>query len=65
MPDTPTPRTPKTVPERIASNLKGARKLAGPEFDQNPARVAFMLQEARILATLDVAAAARGDQEPS
>lgn len=43
--------------------MKRARKLSGPEFDENPEQVKFMLQEARILATLEVADALRGSPD--
>lgn len=47
--------------DRIQRAMKRARKLSGPDFDENPEQVGFMLEEARILATLEVAAALRGD----
>ena len=52
--------------ERINRDLKRARKAAGLDFDENPEQVKFMLEEARILATLEVADALRGgpDADP-
>jgi hypothetical protein len=48
--------------ERIERTIRRARKLAGPDFDDNREQVEFMIEEARILAILDVASALRGDQ---
>jgi hypothetical protein len=47
---------------RIDRAMKRARKLAGPEFEDNPEQTKFALEEARILAMLDVAEAIRADQ---
>jgi hypothetical protein len=49
--------------ERINRAIKRARKAAGPDFDENQDQVKFMLEEARILATLEVADALRGNQD--
>lgn len=43
--------------------LTRARKAAGQGFDENPEQVTFMLEEARILGLLEVAAAIRADQD--
>jgi hypothetical protein len=55
-----------TVPaprhDRIFRAMKRARKAAGPDFDENEEKVGFLIAEARILATLEVADALRGDQ---
>jgi hypothetical protein len=52
----------KPRPERIQRALTRARKAAGPDFAENPEQVAFLLDEARILATLEVADALRRNQ---
>jgi hypothetical protein len=54
---------PKRRRDRINRAMKRARKVAGPDFDENPDQVKFMLEEARILATLEVADAVRADQD--
>jgi hypothetical protein len=59
-PETTDPRRPRPRIDRIQRAIKRARKLSGPEFDENPEQVRFMLEEARILATLEVADALRG-----
>jgi hypothetical protein len=51
---------PKPRRDRINRAMKRARKAAGPDFDENQDQVRFMLEEARILATLEVADALRG-----
>lgn len=47
---------------RITRTLKRARRTAGPSFDENQEMVRFQLEEARILALLEVADAIRGGQ---
>jgi hypothetical protein len=61
--ETTQPTAPKQRSDRIHRAIKRARKLSGPDFDENPDQVKFMLEEARILATLEVADALRGDQD--
>ena len=56
-------KEPKAKTERIRRSLSRARKIAGPDFAENPDQVGFLLDEARILATLEVADALRGDQD--
>jgi DNA recombination-dependent growth factor C len=48
--------------ETINRHLKRARKAAGLGFDENPDQVRFILEEARILAMLEVADALRESQ---
>jgi len=48
--------------ERINRDLKRARKAAGLDFDENPEQVKFILEEARILAMLEIADALREAQ---
>ena len=48
--------------DRVNRAIKKARKAAGRDFDENPEQVKFLIEEARILATLEVADAVRGDQ---
>lgn len=62
-PETTDPSSPRPRIDRIQRAMKRARKLSGPEFDENPEQVKFMLQEARILATLEVADALRGSPD--
>ena len=47
---------------RINRAMRRARKTAGTDFDENRGEVQFALEEARILAMLDVADALRGGQ---
>lgn len=56
-------KIPKPRRARITRAMKRARKDSGPGFDENEGRVWFGLEEARILAVLDIAAAVRGDQD--
>lgn len=55
--------SPRSRSDRIGRSMKRARKLSGPEYDENPDQVKFLLEEARILATLEVADALRGGPE--
>lgn len=59
--DTKQAKPAKTRQDRIHGSLKRARKLAGRSFDENPEQVRYMLEEARVLATLEVASALRGE----
>jgi hypothetical protein len=59
----PEGRDPRSRHDRIDRTLRRARKLAGAAFEENPERVQLMLDEARILATLEVADALRGSQD--
>ena len=59
LPDEPVKRV---VFERINRDLKRARKAAGLDFDENPEQVKFILEEARILAMLEIADALREAQ---
>jgi len=54
---------PRSRSERIGRSIKRARKLSGPEYDENAGQVKFLLEEARILATLEVADALRDRHE--
>jgi hypothetical protein len=56
-------KEPKDRPDRIRRALRRARKLAGTDFADNSDQVGFLLDEARILATLEVADAVRDDQD--
>ena len=53
----------KTTSENVERVLTRARKAAGRGFDENRGQVTFMLEEARILGLLEVAAAIRADQD--
>jgi len=48
-------KIPRSTAEQAASALKRARKSAGPEFNDNPDQVQFMLKQAQILALLAIA----------
>jgi hypothetical protein len=53
---------PEGLRRRITRTLKRARKTAGPSFDENHEMVQFQLEEARILAILELADAIRSGQ---
>ncbi len=57
------PKSAETRIQRIQRSLSKARKIAGPHYTANKGEVDFLLEQARILAALEVAAALRGDQE--
>ena len=53
----------QTTSGNVERVLTRARKAAGQGFDENREQVRFMLEEARILGLLQVAAAIRADQD--
>jgi len=55
------PKAPKPMRERLETNLKRAKKLAGTDDPASVAHANFLLDETRILAVFEVAAALRGD----
>lgn len=58
-------KTPRSTAEQAASALKRARKSAGPEFNDNPDQVQFLLKQAQVLALIAIAEKLDGDQAAS